>query len=457
MAFSSEEEQLRKFRNDEIAQHYFEVLRTLISKKSIFAQNIGLYDVAAYLGEIFSGVGAEVTIDETYTAPFVLAKFKSPNPDAKTIIFYQHYDTVPADNDQPWTDEPFRLTVRKGYMYGRGVDDDKGHITARLTALRKYIREVGDLPVNITFMMEGAEESASTDLEKYLEKYRDDLLPADLLVWEQGNRNSKGQLEITGGNKGIITFDLSVESADVDIHSKFGAVIESASWYLLNAISSMRDDQGRILIDGIYEKIVQPNEREMDLIETYAIENADSLRKIYGLKLLILESDRRAFLKTYYFEPALSIEGISTGYQGQGVKTILPAQARAKMEMRLVPGLTPEYVLECIKAHLKKEGFDRIKVTFTLGEESYRSDMSDPAIVNVIELAKGFYEEGVAVLPTAAGTGPMHMIHQALGVPMAAFGIGNANSRDHGGDENVSLADYYTHIELIKELIASYE
>lgn len=127
------------------------------------------------------------------------------------------------------------------------------------------------------------------------------------------------------------------------------------------------------------------------------------------------------------------------------------------MEMRLVPGLTPEYVLEHIKAHLKKEGFDRIKVTFTLGEESYRSDMSDPAIVNVIELAKGFYEEGVAVLPTAAGTGPMHMIYEALGVPMAAFGIGNANSRDHGGDENVSLADYYTHIELIKELIASYE
>lgn len=305
--------------------------------------------------------------------------------------------------------------------------------------------------------MEGAEESAQTDLGKYLEKYRDDLLPADLLVWEQGNRNSKGQLEITGGNKGIITFDLSVESADVDIHSKFGAVIESASWYLLNAISSMRDDHGRILIDGIYGKIIQPNEREMDLIETYAIENADSLRKIYGLKLPILESDRRAFLKTYYFQPALSIEGISTGYQGQGVKTILPAQAKAKMEMRLVPGLTPEYVLDCIKAHLKKEGFDRIKGTFTLGEESYRSDMSAPAIVNVIELAKGFYEEGVAVLPTAAGTGPMHMIYEALGVPMVAFGIGNANSRDHGGDGNVSLADYYTHIELIKELIANYE
>ncbi|MGT2906806.1 M20/M25/M40 family metallo-hydrolase [Streptococcus dentiloxodontae] len=457
MTFSTDELQLKKFRNDETAQHYFEVLRTLISKKSIFAQGIGLADVAGYLGEIFAGVGAEVTIDETYTAPFVIAKFKSPNPKAKTIIFYNHYDTVPADSDQPWTDDPFKLTVRKGYMYGRGVDDDKGHITARLTAVRKYLREEGDLPVNVTFIIEGAEESASTDLDKYLEKYKADLLPADLLVWEQGSRNTQGQLEITGGNKGIITFNLSVESAEVDIHSKYGAVIESASWYLINAISSMRNQNGRILIDGIYDHIAEPNERELALVESHAIENAGSLRKLYGLKLPVLESDRRSFLKTYYFEPALSIEGLSTGYQGQGVKTILPAQASAKMEMRLVAGLTPQYVLECIREHLKKEGFDRIKVTYTLGEKSYRSDMSAPAILNVIKLAEKYYQDGVAVLPTAAGTGPMYMIYEALGVPMAAFGLGNANSRDHGGDENVSLADYYTHIELVKELIASYE
>ncbi|MBM7643570.1 M20/M25/M40 family metallo-hydrolase [Streptococcus loxodontisalivarius] len=457
MTFSKEQEQIDKFRNDEIAQHYFEVLRTLISKKSIFAQNIGLADVAGYLGEIFANVGAEVTIDETYTAPFVIAKFKSPRENAKTIIFYQHYDTVPADNDQPWTDDPFKLTVRKGYMYGRGVDDDKGHITARLTAVRKYVREVGELPVNIIFMMEGAEESASTDLDKYLEKYREDLLPADLLVWEQGNKNTEDQLEITGGNKGIITFDLSVESAEVDIHSKYGAVIESASWYLLNAISSMRDGSGRILIDGIYDQVQEPNERELDLVERYAIENTDDLRRLYGLKLPVLTKDRRDFLKRYFFEPALSIEGLSTGYEGQGVKTILPAQAIAKMEMRLVPGLTPAYVLEKIKEHLKKAGFDRIKVTYTLGEESYRSDMSAPAILNLIQQAEKFYEKGISVLPTSAGTGPMHMIYEALGVPMAAFGLGNPNSRDHGGDENVSLADYYTHIELIKELIASYE
>ena len=170
-----------------------------------------------------------------------------------------------------------------------------------------------------------------------------------------------------------------------------------------------------------------------------------------------MKEDRKEFLRRFYFEPALNIEGFGSGYQGQGVKTILPAEARAKMEVRLVPGLDPKDVLEKIKQQLRKNGYDQVELIYTLGEMSYRSDMSAPSILNVIRLAKDFYREGVSVLPTTAGTGPMHTVFEALQVPMAAFGIGNANSRDHGGDENVKIADYYTHIELIKELIASYE
>lgn len=452
-----QDEQLVKFKKDEVAQHYFEVLRTLISKKSIFAQQVGLTEVVTYLGEIFTNAGAEVTIDDRYAAPFMLARFRSSNPNAKTLLFYNHYDTVPADSDQPWTTDPFTLTVRDGYVYGRGVDDDKGHITARLTAVKSYLQDKSDLPVNIIFLLEGAEESASTDLEHYLAFYRDQLLPADLLIWEQGNKNTLGQLELTGGNKGIVTFDLSVTSADVDLHSKYGGVVESASWYLLNALSSMRDQSGRMTIEGIYDSVIAPSQRELDLVEQYAIERAEELESLYGLRLPPLTKDRQEFLKALFFEPALSIEGLSTGYLGQGVKTILPAKASAKMEMRLVPGLSPEVALDCVKAHLKRHGFEQVEVTFTLGEESYRSDMSAPAILNVIALAKRFYPAGVSVLPTSSGTGPMHKVHEALGVPMVAFGLGHPNSRDHGADENISLADYYTHIELVKEIIASYE
>ena len=456
MPFSTETEQIKKFENDEVAQHYFEVLRTLISKKSIFAQQVGLQEVANYLGEIFTAAGAKVMIDDSYTAPFVLAEFLSSNPVAKTIIFYNHYDTVPADDDQPWTNDPFTLSVHYGVMYGRGVDDDKGHITARLTAVRKYIREHGDLPVNIIFMMEGAEESASTDLDKYLAKHRKRLRGADLLVWEQGSRNNLGQLEISGGNKGIVTFDMTVKSADVDIHSSFGGVINSASWYLLNALSSLRSPDGRILVEGIHEQVQEPNERELALIEEYALRTPEELSQVYGLKLPVLLDERKEFLRRFYFEPSLNIEGFGSGYQGQGVKTILPSDAQAKMEVRLVPGLEPEDVLDKIRQQLDKNGYPAVELTYTLGEMSYRSDMSAPSILNLIELAKDYYQEGVSVLPTSAGTGPMHTVYEALEVPMAAFGLGNANSRDHGGDENVKIADYYTHIELIQELICSY-
>ena len=456
MPFSTETEQIKKFENDEVAQHYFEVLRTLISKKSIFAQQVGLQEVANYLGEIFTAAGAKVMIDDSYTAPFILAEFLSSNPAAKTIIFYNHYDTVPADDDQPWTNDPFTLSVHYGVMYGRGVDDDKGHITARLTAVRKYIREHGDLPVNIIFMMEGAEESASTDLDKYLAKHRKRLRGADLLVWEQGSRNNLGQLEISGGNKGIVTFDMTVKSADVDIHSSFGGVINSASWYLLNALSSLRSPDGRILVEGIYEQVQEPNERELALIEEYALRTPEELSQVYGLKLPILLDERKEFLRRFYFEPSLNIEGFGSGYQGQGVKTILPSDAQAKMEVRLVPGLEPQDVLDKIRQQLDKNGYPAVELAYTLGEMSYRSDMSAPSILNLIELAKDYYQEGISVLPTSAGTGPMHTVYEALEVPMAAFGLGNANSRDHGGDENVKIADYYTHIELIQELIGSY-
>ncbi|HFI0092051.1 TPA: M20/M25/M40 family metallo-hydrolase [Streptococcus suis] len=450
---------IQAFENDAIIQHYFEKLKVLISKKSIFAQQIGLLDVATYLKEMFEEAGADVILDDSYAAPFVMAKFAATVPNAKTLIFYNHYDTVPADADQVWEKgNPFELTISDGYIYGRGVDDDKGHITARLSALKKYLaRQNGHLPVNVIFIMEGAEESASVDLDKYLAKYKEDLLGADLLVWEQGHRNSLHQLEIAGGNKGIVTFDLQVKSADLDIHSSYGGVIDSASWYLLSALQSMRAADGRILVEGIYEQVQEPNERELALVEEFALATSQSMKDIYGLTLPTLVEDRREFLKRLYFEPSITIEGLSTGYLGQGVKTIIPAQASAKMEVRLVPGLEPHDVLDKIRQHLNKHGFDKVEVVFTLGEMSYRSDMSHPAIVNVIELAKKLTPEGVAVLPTSPGTGPMHTVFHALGVPIAGFGLGNANSRDHAGDENVSIADYYSHVELVEELIASYE
>lgn len=215
---------------------------------------------------------------------------------------------MPADDDQPWTSNPFELTVRDGYMYGRGVDDDKGHITARLTAVQKYRRQHGDLPVNVIFLMEGAEESASVGLETYLEKYADELRGADLLVWEQGISNAKGQIEISGGTKGIVTFDMVVDSAKIDIHSKFGAVIDTATWYLLKAITSLRDDEGRLLVDGIYDQVTPPNEREWQLALEHANLDPERLQDLYGLTLPLLTKDTESLVKTVFLSLLLPLK-----------------------------------------------------------------------------------------------------------------------------------------------------
>lgn len=457
MAIWQEKEKIAAFWDDPIIQEDVATLKGLLQKKSIFAQQIGLTDVALTIKEVFEVAGADVLVDDSYAAPFVLAEFRSSNPEAQTLIFYNHYDTVPADSDQLWEKgQPFDLTITENTMYGRGVDDDKGHIMARLSAVKKYLAKHGSLPVNIIFIMEGAEESASVDLDKYLAKYRDRLVGADLLVWEQGIRNQKDQLEIHGGNKGIVTFDLSVKSADLDIHSSLGGVIESATWYLVNALHTLRDKDGRLAIPSLYENLREPSQREWDLIEEYALNNEEDLREIYGLTLPSLAKDRKDLLRRLYFEPAITIEGISSGYQGPGVKTIVPAQALAKMEVRLVPGLEADVVLDAIRQHLKDKRFGQVEVTFTLTTGSYRSDLSVPAISRLVDVAKHHYPAGVSLLPTSPGTGPMHTVFSALGVPIAGFGLGHAQSRDHAGDENVKIADYVTHIALVEEFIGSY-
>ena len=190
-----------------------------------------------------------------------------------------------------------------------------------------------------------------------------------------------------------MTFDAKVKSADVDIHSSYGGVIESAPWYLIQALTSLRASDGRILVEGLYDDVQEPNERELALVETYAQRNPEEISQIYGLELPLLQEERTAFLKRFFFEPALNIEGIQSGYQGQGVKTILPAEASAKLEVRLVPGLEPHDVLEKIRKQLDKNGFDKVELYYTLVRWAYRSDMSAPAILNVIELAKKFYPQ----------------------------------------------------------------
>lgn len=438
-----------------IRDHYLNLLKTLIAIPSVSAQQSHLPEAATCIADAFRLLGAEVIYDDTYFAPFIMAQLHSPHPDAQTIVIYNHYDVQPAEPLALWQTDPWSLTSHDDKLFGRGVDDDKGNLTARMAAVAEYIDEHETLPVNIVFIVEGSEETASRYLQEYLVKHTQGLT-ADLVIWESGGKNDDGVLEIFGGNKGIVTFDLAVTTANTDLHSSLAGVVDSAAIRLSQAIATLFDKHGRIIVPHFFDDVLPPNQREKDLVAALAI-TPESLIEKYNLNAPLYTNRYDAdFKEILYFQPTISIEGLISGYNGKGVKTVLPAQAHAKLESRLVPNMSPESTIQHINNHLVSQGFPDITLTMTLGQPGYRSDMSHPEIARVINVARQYYHAEPSVMPTSPGTGPMAIIHDALQAPIASLGIGYAQTYDHAPNENVRLSDYNEHIDVIKALINSY-
>ena len=440
-----------------IRQDYLTLLEELVAIPSVSAQAASLPEAATTIANAFRQLGAKVTYDDTYFAPFVLAEFTSDQPDAKTLVIYNHYDVQPAEPLDLWTTAPWTLSARDGKLYGRGVDDDKGNLTARLAAVAEYLKENNQtLPVNIIFIVEGAEETASQYLPEYLAKHAN-TIKADLVLWESGGKNADDIVEIYGANKGIVTFELTANTADSDLHSSLSAVVDSAPIRLSQAIAALFDQQGNIAVPHFYDEVIAPNAREKALISQLPLTREDLVAQ-HGLKVpLYTDRNGQDLKETLYFQPTLNVQGIISGYNDKGVKTVLPATATAKLEARLVPNMSPDITLQRIADHLTAQGFADITVTKTLGLAGYRSDMSDPEIQRVISVAKAYYQVEPVVMPTSPGTGPMGTIYAALQAPIASLGVGYANNLDHVPNEHIRLVDYDQHIDAVKALIKSYQ
>lgn len=219
-------------------EEYLDLLNELIALPSVSAKHDSLPETAQVLGNALTKLGGKVTIDDSYFAPLVIGQFDSDQADAKNLIIYNHYDVQPAEPFDLWEQDPWTLTEKDGHLIGRGVDDDKGNITARLTALAEYLDEnQGKLPVNITFLFEGSEETASQHLDDYLAKHPE--LKADLIIWESGNKDDQGQIELGGGTKGIVTFDVTAKTGKIDLHSSLAVVADSAAWRLSQGLATL--------------------------------------------------------------------------------------------------------------------------------------------------------------------------------------------------------------------------
>jgi len=430
-----------------------EELKHYVSQPSISAQNLGLKECAALVKEMLEKRGFKAEIMTTEGAPVVFAERKGKC--AKTLLIYNHYDVQPPEPLELWESPPFEPEVRNGKMYGRGVSDDKSHLTARLHAIDAILEEEGELPCNIKFIIEGEEETASVHLHDFISENLEKL-KADACIWEFGGVDHRDKPIQYLGLRGICYVELSVTSLSTDVHSGLGgSILPNAAWRLTWALNSLKGVDERIRIPGFYDDVIPPSVRDREFMDKLP-DVADEYKSRYGAKEFIKGLKGGTDLKMEeVFVPTCTICGLTSGYQGPGSKTVQPAFASAKVDFRLVPNQRPEDILKKLRAHLDAEGYSDVKIDFLGGEPAARTNPDDPFVKIVVDTAEEVYDAKMEIVPMIGGSGPNYPFVHDLGLPVVTMGLGYPDTKAHAPNENIRLDLYLQHakhmVRVIKE------
>jgi acetylornithine deacetylase/succinyl-diaminopimelate desuccinylase-like protein len=421
-----------------IEGHLDESLQELVrlcTQPSVSAQNWGLVECSNLVADLFHKRGFHVETWQTGGAPAVFAERNGKSN--KTLIFYNHYDVQPAEPLELWDSPPFEPTFRNGKLYARGVSDDKGHITSRLFALDALLACESELPCNVKFLIEGEEEAGSNLLENLVQTNKEKL-SADACIWEFGGVDHREVPMQTLGLRGICYVELTVDTATQDVHSGIGgSIFPNSAWRLIWALSTLKGPDELIKLPGFYDSVRPPSARDRQLMAELP-EIASEYKKRYGISSFLKGIEAGAELRiAEVFEPTCTICGLTSGYQGPGSKTVLPAHASAKVDFRLVPDQTPEQVLKALRSHLDDHGFQDVQITDLGSELPARTDPDDPFIKLVMEAASNIYEHSMQIVPMSGGSGPNYAFVHHLHVPIASSGVGYPGAQSHAPNENL--------------------
>lgn len=374
--------------------------------------------------------------------PVVYAEDRSAGVEAPTVLLYNHYDVQPAEPFALWESDPWTLRRDGDFLYGRGSSDDKGHIACRLLALDALkALHGGVLPVNVKVLVEGEEEVASVHLMDWIERHSA-LLAADITLWEFGGVNAAGQPELICGLRGIATFELRAKTIAHDAHSGVGGtILPNAAWRLVHALASLKSPDERILIPGHYDTALPATTADLDLLAQLSPELEADLKAEFGVAHFLGEATGTELHRRAIFEPSCTINGLFSGYQGAGVKTVLPAEATAKLDFRLVPDMDPEVVHQSLRAYLTDQGFADIEVVYLGGQRPGRVTPEHPLIQLAAQTAEAVYSAPASVVPLSPVTGPVHPFVVGLGQPIATIGCGYPGARVHAPNENLRVSD----------------
>lgn len=363
-------------------------------------------------------------------------------PGRPTVLVYGHYDVQPAEPLELWNTPPFEPVIQDGKLYGRGSTDDKGQILLYVKVIEAFLRTRGNLPVNVKFCIEGEEEIASKNLPAFVETYKDKL-QADTIVLSDTQMHGPGKPALMYGLRGVAGFEITLDGANSDLHSGlFGGAVQNPIHALSKLLSSFHDEDGRVAVKSFYDRVIELSVKER---EAFKQVEPDENKVRTDLNVSSLYGEKGfSFYEQTTSRPTLEITSMSGGFQGEGIKPIIPNRASAKIACRLVAAQVPEEIMDAIEAHIHAQSLPGVKVTLDrqLRGNPFITPIDEPVMVAAAEA----YEDTYGVSPVYTRSGGSIPIVEVLGrvldAPVVLLGFGLPGENLHAPNEHFHLVNW---------------
>jgi acetylornithine deacetylase/succinyl-diaminopimelate desuccinylase-like protein len=400
-----------------------------------------LRQAAAWTAARLERLGAEVDVVELPGRPDVPPLVVGEIGEGpRTLTMVQHYDVQPAAPHDLWTSPAYEPAVRDGRLYARGATDNKGEMMSRIWGVEAYLDAIGPLPCRVRFLVEGEEEAGSEHLDALLDE-RPDLRRADGALIEGGGVDALGRPSLTAGARGGVSVELICRTLKYDAHSSLATMLPSAPIRLVLALASLYDKDGVPSWPGLETGARRPNEAQLAAIAALPTEDLDAIKTEYGVSAFIGGREGTAAWQADAFAVTCNIQGLWSGYTGPGGNTIVPAEAHARLDMRIIPDQDPAAVLAALRAHLDAQDFADVELrTFEGAEPAYWSDIGDPIVDAAAEASEAVFGKAALRYVSMSGIVPMFQVCARHGVPMTTLGGATEDCRAHAPDENYPLA-----------------
>jgi acetylornithine deacetylase/succinyl-diaminopimelate desuccinylase-like protein len=396
---------------------------------------------AEWLKDSLEKAGLKGTIYKTPGHPVVIGEWRNA-PGAPTVLVYGHYDVQPAEPLDLWTSPPFEPTIRDGNIYARGSVDDKGQLFLHVKALEAHLSTRGKLPVNVVVIAEGEEEVGSDNLEAFVESHKD-LLACEAVVISDSSMFAPGQPSILSSLRGLAYFEINVQGPSVDLHSgAYGGAVINPATALAKIVSTFHDENWHVAIDGFYDAVRDWPESIRKMMRALPFEESGFLKET-GSPALGGEAGFTT-LERLWTRPTCEVNGLLSGYTGEGAKTVLPSKAMAKVSCRLVPDQSPNEIVKLMNEHIKRVAPVGIttSVKYLHGGKPWKAEVTGPLYDAARRALATAFEKQPVVVGEGGSIPVVGDFERVLGAPVLLVGFGLPGENAHAPDEWMSEENF---------------